>query len=336
MNIEAVSYIDQHKLTLNLRPVQTNELDYFKYLKHPVYFYKNEFMQKLINNAGKLSQKHLQTLQMNGIHEVFIHHEDANILKKNRELQLIKTSRALSIGDSLENGKKVMQLLSLTIKDLYENPHDDQLLKVQFQNTQNLGQFLLNHKKLQFELYKKMQEHSFHFTQTQPMLSSILMLSFLQSLKVFTDKEIEDLFLTSYFKDLGFSIIPKEKINHNHLKDEDHQLISKHAQFSFEILTDRIPLPEYCLTIIENHHFLNEKLKSIIGVKKSGEEKTLHGIESTFVGIFDMLVAMISPRPYRKALSLFTAMEVIKKVMADDHSQEFRFFVSHINQFFKN
>jgi len=336
MNTNSLSSIDQHKLILNLKAVQTSDLEYIRNLKHPIYFYKKKFIQKLFNHAGKLSQEHLQTLKKNGINEIFLHQEDADTLRKSREFNLIKTSRALSVGNPLENGKKVMQLLTLTMRDLYDNPHDDELLKLQFQNIQNLGQFLLNQSKNQAELFYHIQNYSIHFTQLQPMLSSTLMLSFLQSLRVFTFKEIETLFLTSYFKDFGFSIIPKEKFDQKDLDQKDQQLISDHAQFSLQLLSDRISLPKNCMTIIENHHFLNDKLKSVIGVKVSGEKEIVCGIETTLVSVFDMLVAMISPRPYRKALSLFSAMEIIKKVMADDHSQEYRFLVFHINQFFKN
>jgi HD-GYP domain-containing protein (c-di-GMP phosphodiesterase class II) len=60
------------------------------------------------------------------------------------------------------------------------------------------------------------------------------------------------------------------------------------------------------------------------------------GIESTLVAVFDILVAMTNDRPYRKGLSLYQSLEVIKKMMADEYPQEFKALVVFLKQFFKN
>jgi hypothetical protein len=45
----------------------------------------------------------------------------------------------------------------------------------------------------------------------------MLLLSFLQSIHLFSDREIENLFLASYLKDIGFAMIPSEKYDLNTL-----------------------------------------------------------------------------------------------------------------------
>jgi HD-GYP domain-containing protein (c-di-GMP phosphodiesterase class II) len=54
------------------------------------------------------------------------------------------------------------------------------------------------------------------------------------------------------------------------------------------------------------------------------------------VAVFDILVAMTSDRPYRKGMSLYQSLELIKKIMADDYPQEFKALVVFLKQFYKN
>jgi len=70
--------------------------------------------------------------------------------------------------------------------------------------------------------------------------------------------------------------------------------------------------------------------------KKKSEPDIIFGLESTLVSVFDILVAMTTDRPYRKGLSLFQSLELIKKMMADDYPQEFKALVIFLKQFYKN
>ena len=170
------------------------------------------------------------------------------------------------------------------------------------------------------------------------MLSSVLLLSFLQSIHLFHDKEVENLFLASYFKDIGIAMIPGDKYDLKTLTTRDQELFANHADFSFDLLEGRIPLSKNYLTIIKHHHFLNDKMKEFLlkDKKKKKEPEIIFGIESTLVSVFDILVAMTSDRPYRKGMSLYQSLELIKKMMADDYPQEFKALVVFLKQFYKN
>jgi HD-GYP domain-containing protein (c-di-GMP phosphodiesterase class II) len=170
------------------------------------------------------------------------------------------------------------------------------------------------------------------------MLSSLLLISFLQAIHLFNEKEIENLFLTSYFKDIGFSMIPDDIYDIKSLTSRDQNLFANHANFSFDLLEGRTPLSKNYLTIIKHHHFMNEKMKEILSKDKryKREPEVILGLESTLVAVFDILVAMTHDRPYRKGISLYQALEVIKKMMVDDYPQEFKALVIFLRQFFKN
>lgn len=332
------SYSDQHRLSLKLKTILVGELYLAKRLKHPVYVFKNGCFHSVIPENSIPTKDQINALIKNSHREVYAFPEDVLDMKANLETALIKVTRSLSVGDPLENGTKDLKLLSLNLGGLYDNPHNDELLMLQFQSTQNLSKFLLENKKYQPQFFNNLIRENFHFTLSQPMLSSILLLSFLQSIHLFHDKEVENLFLASYLKDIGVSMIPGDKYDLKTLTTRDQELFANHADFSFDLLEGRVPLSKNYLTIIKHHHFMNDKMKELLAKdkKKKGEPEIIFGIESTLVSVFDILVAMTNDRPYRKGMSLFHSLELIKKMMADDYPQEFKALVVFLRQFYKN
>ncbi len=333
------SYTHQHRLELKLKPILVGELYLCRKLKHPVYVYKDGLFAPVLTEGSVPSKEMISTLIKNSHKEVYVYNDDIIDIKKNLETALVKITRSLSVGDPLENGTKDMKLLSLNLGGLYKNPHNDELLMLQFQSSQNLSKFLLENRKYQSFFFQNLVSENFHFMVAQPMLSSVMLLSFLQAIHLFHDKEIENLFLTSYLKDIGIAIIPTEKYDIKVLSSRDQELFAGHADFSFELLEGRVPLSKNYLTIIKQHHFLNDKIKDLLSKEKGKylqDTEMIYGIESTLVAVFDIMVAMMSDRPYRKGISLYQSLEVVKKMMADDYPQEFKALVVFMKQFFKN
>ncbi len=332
------SYSEQHRLSLKLRPILVGELYLSRKLKHPVFIFKNGVFHPVVNEGSIPTKEQINSLIKNAHREVYVYPVDIQEIKNNLESALIKVTRSLSVGDPLENGTKHLKLLSLNLGGLYQNPHNDDLLMLQFQSTQNLSKFMLENKKYQPLFFQNLIRENFHFTLSQPMLSSVLLLSFLQSIHLFHDKEVENLFLASYLKDIGISMIPGDKYDLKTLTTRDQDLFANHADFSFDLLEGRVPLSKNYLTIIKHHHFLNDKMKDLLqkDKKKKKEPEIIFGIESTLVSVFDILVAMTSDRPYRKGMSLYQSLELIKKMMADDYPQEFKALVVFLKQFYKN
>lgn len=331
------SYSEQHRLALKLHPVLVGELYLAGKLKHPVYIHKGGIFVPVLFEGATPSKELINTLIKNNHRMVYIYPEDSIDIKKSLENALTKVTRSLSVGDPLENGTRDLKLLSLNLSGLYDNPHNDELLMLQFQSTQNLSKFLLENKKFLPNYYENLTKENFHFTLAQPMLSSLLLLSFLQATHLFHDKEIENLFLTSYLKDIGVSMIPNDKYDIRALTTRDQELFAHHADFSFDLLDGRIPLSKNYLSIIKHHHFLNNKIKSLVSREKikETEPEMIFGLESTLIAVFDILVAMTNERPYRKRMSLYQALDIIKRMMADDYPQEFRALVIFLKQFYK-
>ncbi len=336
------SYSAHHRLNLKLKPILVGELHLARKLEYPVYIFRDGVFVPVINEGTVPSKDQITKLIKNSYKEVFVYESDKEQIKSNLRSALVKITRSISLGDPLENGTKGIKLLTMNLANLYSNPHDNELLTVQFQNSQNLSKFFLENKKILPIIFqnqfKGLSQNNFHFTLSQPMLSSILLLAFLQSSHLFHEKEIENLFLTSYLKDIGYSIIPESKYDLKTLSSKDKDLFANHANFSFDLLEDRIPLAKNYLEIIRNHHFLNDRIKAIaLGNRHfANNDEMMMGLESTLVAVFDILVAMISERPYRRALSLYQSLEVIKRMMADEYPQEFKALVVFLKNFFKN
>lgn len=332
------SYTTHHTLGLKLQPILVGELYLARKLHHPVYIHKDGSFLPVIAGDTVPTKEQINNLIRHQQKEVYVWREDLQEIKQNLETALVKVTRSLSVGDPMENGPKDMKLLSLNLNNLYQNPHSDELLMLQFQSSQNLSKFLLENKRHQSVFFQSLMKENFHFTLSQPMLSSVLLLSFLQATHLFHDKEIENLFLASYLKDIGISMIPDAKYDLKSLTPRDKELFSDHSDFSFDLLEGRVPLAKNYLNIIKHHHFLNDKMKGFVSRdhRSDAEAEMLMGIESTLVAVFDILVAMTNERPYRKSLSLFQALELIKKLMADDYPQEFKALVVFLKQFFKN
>src|SRR5690606_4038260 len=229
LNQTYTSYSEQHRLSLKLRPILVGELYLAKKLQNPVYIFKNGLFHPVIAGGSVPSKDQIAGLIKSSHKEVYLYSDDILEIKKSLEIALTKITRSLSVGDPFDNGSKHIKLLSLNLGGLYQNPHSDEQLMLQFQSTQNLGKFLLENKKFQPHFFHNLQKENFHFTLTQPMLSSVLLLSFLQSIHLFHDKEMENLFLTSYLKDIGLSMIPIDKYDLKTLTTRDQELFANHA-----------------------------------------------------------------------------------------------------------
>lgn len=329
--------LEQHQLVLKLRPLLTGQLFLASKLESPVYIWSGGLFSPVFRSGEVPNKDRIKQLLVDQIKEVYLYPVDARAISEQLEQSLIKVTRSLSVGDPKENGSRALKLISMNMDSLYQNPHDDELLMKQFQSSQNMAKFLMENKKIIPLFFKDMGQENFHFTILQPMMSSMLLLGFLQSIHLFHEREIETLFLTSLMKDIGLGLIPEEKYDIKGLTHDEQILFAHHAQFSYDILDGRVPLTKNQLSIIKHHHFLNDRLKRILNREKprSGDDAMMFGVESTMVAVADIIVAMTSHRPYRQGLSTYQSLELIRKMIGDEYPQEFRALVVFLKNFLR-
>ena len=328
-------YLETHRLGLKLKPVFVGHLSIVDALEQNAFsFEEGKFKKALSANEG-ITPSFIRNYANEISSEIYIHEEDYQELQRFLSEKLLKLTRSLSIGNPAKNGPKHAHLLSLQMANLYQDPFNDALLSSQFQSGQNLSALLMNNKGMHKGLYQSVAKQGHHYTIAQPLLSSILLLSFIQSTGIFSERETQNLFLTSYFKDIGMSFIPREKFEQAHLTEFDKRIFSEHAENSMKILNGRIPLASNYLELIKNHHYLNYKIQCLAtNSKYAPKEEMITGLESSMLSALDILVAMTTPRPYRQKTSVFQALELLKRVLSDEHPQEFRSLVVFLKHFF--
>lgn len=333
----SINYLSQHCLPLSLKPIFIGQIILLESLDFPAYGYLNGEFVTVLEEDEPISSQIVTDFAKTYGKEIYIDERDFDRIKDQTRSELTKLSRSLSVGPIKKNALKQTNLLSMQMENLYRNPFDDNILTTQFQSSKNLSGLLLNNKELSKDLFHNLSQSSYHYTIAQPLLSSIIYLSFIETIGGFNEKEIQNLFLTSYFKDIGMSLIPKELFEKKELTPEEKQLFSEHASSSREILDQRIPLSDAYLNMIKNHHFLNEKVFSLIDKKaQTNSSEFMTGIESTMMSSLDILVAMTHERPYRKAMSPFEALELLKKLLSDEYPQEFKALVIFLKKFYSS
>lgn len=335
MNFNGHTPVQMSRLSLKLKPIFIGQLINVPFLRHPAFHFENNFFEITLKAERGITTDFIREFAQNHSSEIFVHEEDFAEINNRIKLELTKLTRSLSQGDPNKNAIRHTNLLTMQMDNLYKNPFDDELLSSQFQNSKNLGNLLLNNSDIHKNVFNNIKKSHYHYTVTQPLLSSILLLSFIQNLKIFNDKEIEGLFLTSYFKDIGMSFIPREKFELSHLNEFDQALFTNHAQNSMMLLSGRVPLGQNQLSLIENHHYLNYKIQTLSLGKNPIENSNqmISGIESVLLSALDILTAMTNDRPYRHAVSPFQALELLKKVISDEFPHEFRSLVLFIKNF---
>lgn len=325
---------EQNSLSFNLLPVSIRELFVLK--KSPVTFYifKDQLFEPFINKNDEINVKTFKELLNLSITKLFISSEDRKILNNFFNEELTKSARALSMGDIKTNVNQQTNLLTLTLAQLYQNPLDDNQLKLQFQTAKNLSQIMLENVELMKDFYHDFEKQKHYYILSQPFQSSLLLMAFIESIKLFSDKEIETLFVTSYFKDIGMSLVPSDLYNKKELAHDEKIIMNEHCLNSVEILKNRLPLQINHLEIIANHHFLNPILLGSLSGNKPEMNQTICGVETVLVALMDVIVASTHSRPYREAKSLFAILEQIKEPVSKEYPAEFKALVYFLRRFF--
>jgi len=334
--VEIHESLAKNQLTLQLIPISIRELLFISTAPCDIYGLKNgEFIRTL--RRGVFTNKPLlKDLISRGQVHLFVKRKSRHLIIEAVQKNLLQVTRSLSVGNPQEKGRMQMNLLTINMGYLYQNPTDDGILKLQHQCAKNLAYFLLNRVSLLEPLQKDFIKQKHHFVYSQPLIASVFLLGLMKYSQLYSDQEIENLFITSYFKDIGMCSIPAEKYDQDNLTEGEKVLLSQHADHSVQILKGRLPLSPNHLAIIKHHHsfsLLTNELHLDLS-KKQSDGELIAGFETMLVTVMDIISAMITGRPFRPPTKLFESLDLIKILIADQYPQEFRLIVSYFKSFF--
>jgi hypothetical protein len=333
---ESYDSIKQNLLTLQVVPISIRELLFISTAPCDIYGIKDDLFQRILRKGVFTNKPLLRDLIAKGQVHLFVKRNDRPLIIDNVQKNLLNVTRSLSVGNPVENGRSVMNLLTINMGYLYEDPTNDKHLKLQHQCAKNLVYFLINRINILEPLQKDFIKQKHHFVYAQPLIASIFLLGLMKYSQLYTDQEIENLFVTSYFKDIGMSSIPAEKYDQDNLTEKEKELLSRHAQHSVQILRGRLPLSPNHINIIQHHHsfslLTNDLHLDLKSKEQSGE--LIAGFETMLVTVMDVISAMITGRPFRPPTKLFESLDLVKILIADQYPQEFRLIVSYFKSFF--
>ena len=319
----------QNNLALQLAPISMRELFILNSLPCDLYvFYQGKLSLVREQNTG-LDRQLFKEFIRRGMIKLFVKTKVYQLVINEHQKLLINNTRALSIGDKYENISKQLNLLAINMHHLYQNNTNDELLNIQVKATKNLTAVLKDRIKMVPQLFADFTRQKHYYLYAQPLVSSFLLLAFLDFLKLFDDKDQESLFLASYFKDIGMSTIPSDQYDKKFFSLEDKKIFDGHTQQSRLLLSSKHIISPSYLKIIENHHILQKP-------QLLPEEKyLLTGIETMLVSAMDIIAAMISDRPYRSATNLYDALERTRILVAKQYPQEFKLLILFFQRFFQ-
>ncbi len=330
--MDAFKVIEKSHMAFKLSPFSVRQLLFLDKAPADIYGLKNNMFTKIIKANTVLNREIIRELIAEGQIKIFIYTDEAHKLISAQQENLRRITRSLSIGDPLKNAKLQMNLLTIHMEFLYQDPTNDDILNLQAQSIKNLAVFLIQNIGLHEKLYNEYIKQKHHFIFAQPMISSLFLTGVLKISKMYSDREIELLFITSYFKDIGMSAIPVEKYNQKDLSQKEKQIFNNHPLESIKILNGRISLGPNHIKIIENHHTFSLLQKELL-TDPAPSAQFITGTETVLVNCMDIIAAMITGRPYREATNLFDALDFVRVLVSDEYAHEFRYMVNYFKSF---
>jgi hypothetical protein len=327
--------LEQNALSFKLTSIAFREVFFIAEAPCDVYALIDGLFKIVIYRKSEINNQLLKEILQRKISNLFVMDADRDLLRSAQQENLRNVTRSLSIGDPLLKATLQANLLTLNLGYLYEDPTNDSLLSLQVQSARNLATFLYNKPQIHEDLYKNFINQGHHYIYAQPFLSTLFSLGVMKNSQLYTDKDIELFFLTSYLKDIGMSAIPVEKYNEEHLTEEDKQLLASHPQLSVKILKGRVPLPPNHLKIIESHHIYSTLTRRYQLAPKD-DPNAIFGFETMIISVMDTAAAMITDRPFRKRETLFKSLDIIRLLISEQYPQEFKLIVVYFKNFFRN
>jgi len=327
--------LELNNLTIGHRPLGLRELWYIEQTPCDIFFSREGILTRLAEKNNPLTNQNIREWGDSSISRVFIKMEDYPKIIERQKENLRNHTRSISIGEPVEIGRKQAILLTICLKYFYEDTNNDELLTLLYQSVKSYSTFLINNIGVHHQIYNDYSKLKFHYIYSQPLLSSLFLIGILKHARIYTEKEMETAFITSYFKDVGMSAISVEKYDLRVLSPTDKKMLHEHALNSVSILANRIPLNNSQIKIIEGHHIFSTLTRELENFELNVDDGlNVYGAETLFISITDIIAAMINDRPYRNATSLFQSLDLIKELLIVQFPQEFKLIVSYFKTYF--
>ena len=123
---QAFNLLERNHLAFQLTPISVRELLFITDLPCDVYGLENDTFKIVLKRRSYINKEVIKGLIQKGQHELYLAHSERESLIQYQQDNLRKVTRSLSVGDPLEKGKKVLNLLTINMEYLYRDPTNDE------------------------------------------------------------------------------------------------------------------------------------------------------------------------------------------------------------------
>ncbi len=293
-----------------------------------LYYFENQKYIEISAAKNIVNRQKIRELIANGVQHIFITRKDQNEITQQLIQQLRSNSRSLSVGNIEQNSRKQVNLITQTLGQFYQDSENNEALQLLYQASLNLTNLYKANQGLIVKNYQDIFKQNLPYYHKQPMQAALLITAFALSTKIFNEKEIENLFVVSLFKDMGLSKLSTKSLEEKKLSLIEKQIYHNHTVESVNLLQSRIPLNAPYYEIIRNHHYFHQLIDN-----PTSHNLKLLGIETTLVSLFDYLVYSTDPSSPETPLSMFEALQKAKDAISDQYPHEFKALILFLKNF---
>lgn len=206
--------------------------------------------------------------------------------------------------------ESVKKRVSEGIQYLYNNSSSEQFTATSNNITNNLMKAINDNEAVAVDIHALKTSDEYTFKHSVDVATMSMIIAKKQGMK---QDDIYNIGIAGLLHDMGKSKIPNEILNKpGKLDDDEFAIMKQHPVLGYEILKEKNNFnPAISLAVLQHHEKMNGRGYPM-GVKA---DKIIH--YAKILSVVDVYDALVTERPYKKALSQRTAVEMIMSMIEE-------------------
>ena len=288
----------------------------------------DDFGHHMIEQGVFLDDFYINYLQSNRVSGIFVVSGDLD----QEEYAGIKLTDSVKkvIEENQEDDPPVVTLkeevkkrIGTGVQYLFDNTESDQFVEVTTSISNDLLHAISSNNALAIDInmLKCSDEYTFKHSVDVATMSMIIAKE-----HGLDEKSIREIGIAGLLHDMGKAKIPPEILNKNgQLTDEEFHVMKQHPIYGYQLLKDKNVFSDAVLNGVLEHHEKCSGHGYPLGLK----EEKIHDY-AKIISVADIYDALVTERPYKKAFSKRTAMEMILATSTDLDLQVLYSFIDSI------
>ena len=271
----------------------------------------NRLDQLLVQSGTILDKSDIASIERLGLPGVYILDEGAVAQPRNKQavtptIQAEKNIEQYRVADprKVTLSNIVKERVSQGIQFLYNNTESKEFVETSANITSDLMKAIFENHSLAIDIsaLKTSDEYTFKHSVDVATLAMIIAKRLGMS-----SREVYDIGIAGLLHDMGKAQIPNEILNKpGRLTDDEFQVMKSHSRLGYNILKKRNEFPPMIPVAVLQHH---EKMNGTGYPLKCKADKIVPFAK--ILSVADVYDALVTERPYKKAFSQRTAVEMI-------------------------